>query len=137
MDFNNIFGRAPLDGAVLPFRKKHVVGREAFDWNHGIEEGEMEHRKPLDLYNMDEGELRIAVDHSAIHPEVRRYAKFVLRLLQLRAFEERKGLDGKPIPLDRATKAHLEHELSETQRKMDYIYFVQIPDELKWARPRG
>jgi hypothetical protein len=136
MDFNNIFGRSPLDGDVIPFRKKHVVGREAFDWNHDIEEGEMEHRKPLDLYNMDKEELSIVVDHPAIHPEVRLYAKLELRLLQLRAFEDRKGLDGKTIPLDRATRAHLEHELAEIHRKQEYLYFVRIPDALKWKRPR-
>ena len=135
MDFNNIFGRSPLDGDVLPFRKKHVVGREAFDSNHDIEEDETEHRKPLDLSDMNEEELRIVVDHPAIHPDVRRYAKLELRLNELLAFGNRKGWDGKPIPIDGPTSRRLEHEILEVDKKQRHIYYTAIPDELKWRRP--
>lgn len=135
MDFNSIFGRSPLDGDVIPFRKRHVVGSEAFDWNHDIEEGETAHRKPLDISSMSAEELRIAIDHPAIHSDVRRYAKLELRLQDLLDFANRKGWDGKLIPLDRSTSARLEHEILELDKKQRYIYFTAIPDALKWKRP--
>ena len=82
MDFNSIFGRSSLRGDVIPFRPKKIPGREAFDREFEIETPE--HREPLNIDAMLARDLRIVVDHPALHPEVRFYARCLLQAIELR-----------------------------------------------------
>lgn len=126
MRFDNIFGRSPLSGDVIPFKRRHVVGEEAFDWNHDIDEDALEHREPLDLYNMSEEELKIVVNHPKIHPDVRLYARLMLRENELRSLPP-----GTRARWDAATERRWNDALDALLRKQEAV-FRAIPHKLRW-----
>lgn len=110
MDFNSIFNRGSLRGDVIPFRPKHIPGRETFDREFEIETPE--HHEALNLDDMSEHDLRIVVDHPALHPDVRFYAQHRLHAIGLRI-------------------AGLIEAANHMEDRMEVLY-RSLPKQLRW-----
>lgn len=113
MDFKSIFDRRrknPLTGDVIQFRPKKIPGRVEFDAQYNIELPH--HHDALNLDNMSDADLKIVVDHPALCPDVRLYAK---RSLLARTYRS----------------AGFILSAKELEDEMEKIY-RQLDDELRW-----